>query len=196
MELFEPPLVRRARDAVIGDPAGPREEARRLHDEHAVGGGDEHAAGGGDERAAGGGDERAPGGGDERAPGGGDERAPGGGDERAVAGWPGVRPRWARVSFAYHPCEAEVDATAAAVHLIATYGARPQGEYRFDGHCGLWSHRAALVHHGGGPRDVPMRDPRVLPDEARRLRTAAPGSPAVEALRRLDLPQACLVARW
>ena len=60
-----------------------------------------------------------------------------------MAGRLGVKPGWARVSFSYYLSEAQFEYILEAVHLIATYGARIQGEYRFDVYCGQWSHRAA-----------------------------------------------------
>jgi selenocysteine lyase/cysteine desulfurase len=61
----------------------------------------------------------------------------------AVKGRLGVKPGWARVSFAYYLSDAQVDYIVEAVHLIATYGPRIQGEYRFDEYTGQWTHRAA-----------------------------------------------------
>jgi selenocysteine lyase/cysteine desulfurase len=61
----------------------------------------------------------------------------------AVAGRLGVKPGWARVSFAYYLSPAQVDYIVEAVHLIATYGPRIQGEYRFDVYTGQWTHRSA-----------------------------------------------------
>jgi len=62
---------------------------------------------------------------------------------QAVDGWLGVKPGWARVSFAFYMSEAAVDYIVEAVHLIAARGARLLPEYRFDPRSGLWSHRAA-----------------------------------------------------
>ncbi|GAA4258244.1 aminotransferase class V-fold PLP-dependent enzyme [Dactylosporangium darangshiense] len=138
---------------------------------------------------------------------------------QAVAGRLGVKPGWARVSFAYYLSEEQFDYIVEAVHLIATYGARIQGEYRFDVYCGQWSHRAApapadglagvsydatgVLVHADGLLEVPNPDLEGLLRVGREILTAAPHgggpgpSPAVlpdaaEDLRWFDLPAACL----
>jgi selenocysteine lyase/cysteine desulfurase len=59
----------------------------------------------------------------------------------AVAGWLGVKPGWARVSFAAHMSDAVADYIIAAVHLVARCGHRLLPEYRFDPRSGQWWHR-------------------------------------------------------
>ncbi|WP_433061053.1 aminotransferase class V-fold PLP-dependent enzyme [Dactylosporangium sp. CS-033363] len=66
----------------------------------------------------------------------------------------GVKPGWARVSFAYYLSEAQAEYVVDAVHLIAEYGPWLQREYRFDEHSGLWwsdhpAHRHRQLREAG-----------------------------------------------
>ncbi|WP_433219673.1 aminotransferase class V-fold PLP-dependent enzyme [Dactylosporangium sp. CS-047395] len=60
----------------------------------------------------------------------------------AVSGRLGVKPGWARVSFAYYLSEAQAEYIVDAVHLVAEYGPWLQREYRFDDSSGLWWNNA------------------------------------------------------
>ncbi|MFC4996261.1 aminotransferase class V-fold PLP-dependent enzyme [Dactylosporangium cerinum] len=60
---------------------------------------------------------------------------------QVMDGWSGIKPGWTRLSFSYYLSEATFEYIVAAVHLVATYGARLQPSYRFDPQSGLWSHR-------------------------------------------------------
>ncbi|MFI5912269.1 aminotransferase class V-fold PLP-dependent enzyme [Dactylosporangium sp. NPDC051541] len=78
--------------------------------------------------------------------------------DQANAGWFGVKPGWARVSFAYYLGEDEFEYIVAAVHLIAAHGAELRALYGFDERDGMWRHRH--VRPNGGLTTVPMRDLR------------------------------------
>ena len=133
---------------------------------------------------------------------------------QAARGYLGVKPGWARITFAYFMSEAVVDFLVEAVDLVATYGHRLLGDYLFDPRSGHWRHRRAAA-----PAVVPVEDllfapapvtdhlgEDVLPaylDRARALLAARPDDlddrpsglpPDLEALREFHLPRGCLRA--
>jgi selenocysteine lyase/cysteine desulfurase len=61
----------------------------------------------------------------------------------ATGGWYGIKPGWTRVSFSFYLSERAFEYIVAAVHLVASHGARLLPEYRFDPASGLWRHRDA-----------------------------------------------------
>jgi selenocysteine lyase/cysteine desulfurase len=67
----------------------------------------------------------------------------------AVAGRLGSKPGWTRLSFAFYTSDAAADYIVAAVHLVATHGARLLPEYRFDPAGGVWRHRDAPAPDAG-----------------------------------------------
>ena len=62
---------------------------------------------------------------------------------QAVGGWLGIKPGWTRLSFSFYQSEPAFHYIVAAVHLVATHGARLLAHYRFDPRSGLWRHRDA-----------------------------------------------------
>jgi selenocysteine lyase/cysteine desulfurase len=140
-------------------------------------------------------------------------------EREIVRGCEGIKPGWVRVNFNYFISEAVFDYVVRAVQLVARDGWRMLGEYRFDLHRGLWTHRDGAVEPplrldqvGYGP-DGEMRYPRhrdTAPESAladyleigeRLLQAvAAPDLDAAtelpvgfEDLRWFELPPACLV---
>jgi selenocysteine lyase/cysteine desulfurase len=133
---------------------------------------------------------------------------------RASEGWLGMKPGWTRLSFSYYQSEAVFQYIVAAVHLVASQGARLLPDYRFDPRSGLWSHRDAaatgadlaelsfdrqLVTHRG----VPDRELVTYLREAEAILAARPATcdrPAaildrgLDRLRWFELPDACLSA--
>ena len=73
---------------------------------------------------------------------------------QAVDGWLGIKPGWTRLSFSYYLSEPVFEYIVAAVHLVATHGARLLPEYRFDPSSGLWRHRDAATAPQAGLRQV------------------------------------------
>jgi selenocysteine lyase/cysteine desulfurase len=61
--------------------------------------------------------------------------------EEVGRGCEGVKPGWVRVSFNYFISDTVRDYLIDAVDLVASYGHRLLGDYRFDPHTGLWHHR-------------------------------------------------------
>jgi selenocysteine lyase/cysteine desulfurase len=142
---------------------------------------------------------------------------------QAVDGWLGIKPGWTRLSFSCYQSQVEVDYIVAAVHLVASHGARLLGDYRFDPRSGLWTHRDApappaasldqLLATGQAPhrlrRGVPDSElPRYL-QQAQAILAAAPQAPTttttttggggvladpLERLRWFELPPQCLPA--
>jgi selenocysteine lyase/cysteine desulfurase len=135
---------------------------------------------------------------------------------QAMDGWLGIKPGWTRLSFSFYLAEPEFDYLVAAVHLVATHGARLLPDYRFDPRSGLWSHRDApappvsldrLLSTGARSPQEPRRG---VPDSelAGYLRRAeailaapreAPATDGVmadrlERLRWFELPGQCLAA--
>jgi len=128
---------------------------------------------------------------------------------QTVQGWSGVKPGWARVSFAFYMSDAVAAYIIEAVQLVATYGQRLLPWYRFDPRTGEWHHprRAAPATLDlFGVRDARRRVPETVLatqlDEARAILTSAPapgdGSEDATvrdswgALRWFELPAACL----
>jgi selenocysteine lyase/cysteine desulfurase len=71
--------------------------------------------------------------------------------EMAIAcGVEGLKPGWVRVNFNYFLSEPVFQYILRAVELLARYGERLVGDYRFDPHTGLWRHK-------DGPADPPLR---------------------------------------
>ncbi|GAA3957759.1 aminotransferase class V-fold PLP-dependent enzyme [Actinoplanes auranticolor] len=134
-----------------------------------------------------------------------------------VDGWEGIRPGWARINLNYFISDEAAGYLAEAVALIARYGGRLLGDYRFDPRTGRWRHRGAA----GQP--VRLSDLRLSPDgsvtmpgarptlgeevlagyldEARRIMRERPEPidgvdldlpPAFEKLRWFLLPSECL----
>jgi selenocysteine lyase/cysteine desulfurase len=134
-----------------------------------------------------------------------------------VEGWDGVKPGWARINLNYFISDAVADYLAEAVVLIARYGRRLLGDYRFDPRTGGWRHVAAAglpvrladlrLGADGGVSMPPSRatlGEEVLPgylDEARRIMQdrdepvdgVGLGLPeSFERLRWFVLPAVCL----
>ena len=57
----------------------------------------------------------------------------------------GIKPGWVRLSFNYFVSDREADYLIEAVDLVATYGHRLLGEYRFDPRSEQWRHRRAAA---------------------------------------------------
>jgi selenocysteine lyase/cysteine desulfurase len=84
--------------------------------------------------------------------------------EREIAhGCEGIKPGWVRINFNYFISEAVFSYIVEAVRLVARYGWRLLGEYRFDVARGLWRHR-------NGPVEPPLRLGQVRYDEHGRMR--------------------------
>src|SRR5215207_10132410 len=62
---------------------------------------------------------------------------------QVARGYNGVKPGWARVTFAYFMSEAVVEYIVEAVDLVATSGHRLLRDYAFDPRSGHWRHRYA-----------------------------------------------------
>ena len=132
-------------------------------------------------------------------------------------GYLGIKPGWARVNFNYFISDTVCDYLIEAVDLVATYGHRLLGDYRFDPHAGEWHHHDAPAEPalsladlrygadglaGDGPGAQAGEDAlagyleqarRLLEAGRDRLDDGPTGLPAdVEALREFHLPPACL----
>jgi hypothetical protein len=84
--------------------------------------------------------------------------------EMAIAcGVEGLKPGWVRVNFNYFLSEPVFEYILRAVELVARYGERLVGDYRFDPHTGLWRHK-------DGPADPPLRLSALHYDEDGALR--------------------------
>jgi hypothetical protein len=95
---------------------------------------------------------------------------------QAVAGRLGVKPGWARVSFAYYLAEPEFTYIVEAVRLVAAYGARLREKYRFDDESTMWWHRDAAVNTAfAALLEVPDPDFPLLLARARALLGAEGG---------------------
>ncbi|WP_426512114.1 aminotransferase class V-fold PLP-dependent enzyme [Dactylosporangium sp. McL0621] len=73
---------------------------------------------------------------------------------QAVAGWLGVKPGWARVSFAYYLSEDQFRYIVDAVHLVAEYGPQVRREYRFDERTAMWWHGDGTKLRQAGTMDL------------------------------------------
>jgi selenocysteine lyase/cysteine desulfurase/amino acid transporter len=139
---------------------------------------------------------------------------------KAVDGWYGIKPGWTRVSFSFYLSERVFDYVVAAVHLVATHGARLLPDYRFEPASGMWRHRDTppagvslrqlsydaegwLTGTGGGHRRVPESALDGYLRQAEAIFAAAGPSgderPAdtfdsFERLRWFELPSACIAA--
>jgi selenocysteine lyase/cysteine desulfurase len=139
--------------------------------------------------------------------------------EQISAGCEGIKPGWTRINFNYFISDQVADYLIEAVRLIAGYGHRLLGDYRFDPQTGLWRHHA-------GPAEPPLRlancrfdtdgtlgasPPRVLGEhvltgylhEARAMLESRPDvlddasnalGPQFEALRWFHLPPGCVAS--
>jgi selenocysteine lyase/cysteine desulfurase len=66
-------------------------------------------------------------------------------EHEIASGCEGIKPGWVRVNFNYFISETTFSYVVDAVQLVAQYGWRMLGEYRFDTVTGLWHHRGGLV---------------------------------------------------
>ncbi|QLQ11507.1 MAG: aminotransferase class V-fold PLP-dependent enzyme [Nocardioidaceae bacterium] len=66
-------------------------------------------------------------------------------EHEITGGCEGIKPGWVRVNFNYFISETVFDYVIEAVRLVAEYGWRMLGHYRFDVAAGLWHHRDGLV---------------------------------------------------
>lgn len=66
-------------------------------------------------------------------------------EREIVRGCEGIKPGWVRVNFNYFISETVFDYVVRAVRLVARDGWRMLGQYRFDLHRGLWTHREGAV---------------------------------------------------
>jgi selenocysteine lyase/cysteine desulfurase/amino acid transporter len=138
----------------------------------------------------------------------------------AVDGWYGIKPGWTRVSFSFYLSEPVFEYIVAAVHLVATHGARLLPDYHFDPASGMWRHREAppaavslrrLSYDADGLLSRPGAGRRRAPESAlggylreAEATFAAAGPPrddqpaatfaSFERLRWFELPSACVVA--
>lgn len=117
-------------------------------------------------------------------------------ERQIAAGCEGIKPGWVRVNFNYFVDDAVADYLIEAVRMVARYGWRLLGDYRFDPLTGLWHHRGGVVdppaslldirYGDDGTMTYPHHDTAapvaVLAEhlaEARRILAAAPaGGPA------------------
>lgn len=117
-------------------------------------------------------------------------------ERQIAAGCEGIKPGWVRVNFNYFVDDAVADYLIEAVRMVARYGWRLLGDYRFDPLTGLWHHRGGVVdppaslldirYGDDGTMTYPHHDTAapvaVLAEhlaEARRILAAAPaGRPA------------------
>jgi hypothetical protein len=97
------------------------------------------------------------------------------------AGYEGVKPGWARVSFHWLDTAEEVDFLLDAIRFVAEHGARFLQLYAFDWRTGAWTWR-------GGPPDLPG------PEATRAEGDFDPD--AWPALRRSSEPRAAERARY
>lgn len=128
---------------------------------------------------------------------------------QVARGYHGVKPGWARITFAYFMSEAVVDYLVEAVDLLATSGHRLLGDYVFDPRSGHWRNRHAPAEPvtapdllAGAPAP-PTLGEDVLAGQlahARSVLAARPDHledrpsglpPELEALRDFHLPAAC-----
>jgi hypothetical protein len=84
-----------------------------------------------------------------------------------LRGWEGIKPGWSRINLNYFISDTVADYLAEAVVLIARYGVRLLGDYRFDPRTGRWCH---------------IREPR-LPVSLADLRLGTDGSVTVPPAR-------------
>ncbi|MFI6711508.1 aminotransferase class V-fold PLP-dependent enzyme [Nonomuraea sp. NPDC050478] len=129
-------------------------------------------------------------------------------------GYEGVKPGWARVTFAYFMSDTVADYVVDAVDLVASRGRRLLPHYRFDLRTGLWRHREAAepavslsdLLFRSGERPVPgaragedalagyLARARellaALPDEPDASQARLPGD--AERLRWFALPAGCV----
>jgi len=130
---------------------------------------------------------------------------------QVARGFLGIKPGWARVTFAYFMSEAVVDYLVEAVDLVATYGHRLLPDYAFDPRSGHWRHRHAPAEPDPALSDLlsgsaagqtlgedvlagQLAHARsILISRPDQLADRPSGLPAeVEALRDFHLPPACL----
>lgn len=131
---------------------------------------------------------------------------------QVARGYLGIKPGWARVTFAYFMSEAVVDYVVDAVDLIATSGHRLLDDYIFDPRSGRWRNRYAPAGHALALPDLLAASPptaRTLGEDAlagqlehaRSMLTTRPDRmedrpsglpPELETLREFHLPAVCL----
>jgi selenocysteine lyase/cysteine desulfurase len=131
---------------------------------------------------------------------------------QAARGYLGIKPGWARLTFAYFMSEAVVDYVVEAVDLVAGYGHRLLGDYAFDPRSGRWRHRQApagtdpaLADLLSGPVPAPARlGEDALADQLERARSVLASRPdhlsdrpsglppELDVLREFHLPPECL----
>jgi hypothetical protein len=131
---------------------------------------------------------------------------------QVARGYLGIKPGWVRLTFTYFMSEAVVDFLIEAVDLVATYGHRLLGDYRFDPRSGHWRHRdtpppPAIAFDRELLEPAPPRAPLgedVLGgclDRVRSMLAARPDRledrpsglpPELEELREFHLPAGCL----
>src|SRR5829696_5004275 len=131
---------------------------------------------------------------------------------QVVRGYEGIKPGWARVTFAYFMSEAVVDYLVEAVDMVATDGHRLLGDYAFDPRSGHWRNRYAAVEPAPVLPDLLSDTAAATPtlgedvltgqlEHARSILGSRPDQladrpsglpPEVEALREFHLPPGCL----
>jgi selenocysteine lyase/cysteine desulfurase len=139
-------------------------------------------------------------------------------EQEIASGCEGIKPGWVRVNFNYFISEAAFQYVVDAVRLVAQYGWRLLGDYRFDVAAGLWHHKDGLVeppmrltqvsysadgemvypHHDDKAPESALADYLKQGEEIMLAATPAPDDPpigvsqAFEHLRWFDLPGCCL----
>jgi selenocysteine lyase/cysteine desulfurase len=131
---------------------------------------------------------------------------------QAARGYLGIKPGWARITFAYFMSAAVVDYLVEAVELVTAYGHRLLPDYTFDPRTGHWQHRHAPAEPDPALPDLlsgAAPAPRTLGEDvlagqlerARAILLSRPDQladqpsglpPELEALRDFHLPPACL----
>ncbi|MFT7520214.1 MAG: hypothetical protein ACI9MC_002359, partial [Kiritimatiellia bacterium] len=74
-----------------------------------------------------------------------------------MKGCEGIKPGWVRVNFNYFLTDDTVQFIIGAVNWVATNGWKMLGEYDFEPHTGLWTHRRGAPKAKNSLRDVSYR---------------------------------------